>query len=298
MQIFTKSTILYTFLMVGIGFNSFSQTPFSGFMQGKNGGGLSFSATYEHYSSAFLFPEPIDKIPVFDEVSVNSFNIFGIYGVSDKLDVLVNVPYIQTLGAADPSVLDGLGYVNEQGGAQDVSVFGKYQFGKYKDVAFQAGAGFSTPLSNYSVASSLQSIIAIGNQATTFNGFLIAHYKDARGFFITGQAGYSIRTTAVPNALLSQLQIGFASSRFYIAGQVGNQTSFGGVDILRPGFTYFFPATKVNYTKVGATIYAPIDGNIGISFSGGGVVNGRNVGKATYGSFGFTYNFIYKSLTK
>ncbi len=102
----------------------------------------------------------------------------------------------------------------------------------------------------------------------------------------------------VPNAVLSKLKIGLATSRFYIAGQVGNQTSTRGVDILRPGFTNFFPATKVNYTKVGGTIYAPIDENIGLSFAGGAVVDGRNVGKAYYGSAGLTYNFIYRSLTK
>ncbi|HET8827946.1 MAG TPA: hypothetical protein VFM79_01330, partial [Pelobium sp.] len=161
-----------------------------------------------------------------------------------------------------------------------------------------AGAGFTTPLSNYSVEPTLQSIIAIGNQATTYNGFLLAHFKDERGFFITGQVGYSLRTKEVPNALLSELKIGLATSRFYISGQVGNQTSSGGVDILRPGFTNFFPATRVNYTKVGGNIYAPIDGNLGLSVGAGTIADGRNIAKSYYGSAGLTYNFIYKSLTK
>nr|WP_294897250.1 hypothetical protein [uncultured Pedobacter sp.] len=296
MQIFTKSAILSTCLMLGIGVNAFSQSPLSGFMQGKKGGGITFSTTHEHYNSAYLFPTPIDAIPVFNEVSVNSFNIYGVYGVSDKLDVIVNVPFVETEGHADQAVLDGLGYTNTESGAQDLSAFAKYQFAKKGNIAFQAGAGITTPLSNYSVARSLQSIISIGNQATTYNGFLLAHFKDERGFFVTGQVGYSFRTTEVPNAVLSQLTIGLATSRFYISGQVGNQTSTSGVDILRPGFTNFFPATKVNYTKFGGTVYAPIDGNLGISFGGGAVVDGRNVGKTYYGSAGLTYNFIYKAL--
>lgn len=298
MQIFSKSTILSTTLILGIAINAFSQSPLSGFMQGKKGGGITFSTTHEHYKGAFFFPEQIDEIPVFKEVTVNSFNIYGIYGVSDKLDFLVNIPFIQTSGAADQGVLDGLGYSNTQGGAQDIAAYAKYQFAKKGKVAFQVGAGFTTPLSDYSVEPSMQSIISIGNQATTFNGILLAHFKDERGFFITAQAGYSARTTAVPDAILSELKIGLATSRFYIAGQVGNQTSTSGVDILRPGFTNFFPATKVNYTKVGGTIYAPIDENIALSIGGGGVVDGRNVGKSYYGSAGFTYNFIYRSLTK
>lgn len=297
MQIFTKSAILSTCLLLGIAFNSFSQSPFGGFMQGKNGGGITFSTTHEHYKGAFLYPEQIDEIPIFKEVSVNSFNIYGVYGVSDKLDVIVNVPFVQTFGAANQDFLDGLGYSNSQEGVQDISAFAKYQFAKKGNIALLAGAGFTTPLSNYSVESNLQSIISIGNQATTYNGFLLAHFKDDRGFFITGQVGYSLRTTEVPNALLSELKIGLATSRFYISGQVGNQTSSSGVDILRPGFTNFFPATKVNYTKVGGTIYAPIDGNIGLSAGGGAIVDGRNVAKSYYGSAGLTYNFTYRSLT-
>ena len=298
MQIFTKSAISSAFVILGLSFNAFSQTPLSGFMQGKKGGGITFSATHEHYDSAFLFPDKIDNIPVYNEVSVNSFNIYGIYGISDKLDVLVNVPFIQTVGSGDRDALAALGFSNSQEGAQDITAYAKYEFARKGNVSFQAGAGITTPLSDYSVAKNLGSIISIGNQATTYNGFLLAHFKDQRGFFITGQAGYSARTTAVPDAVLSELKIGFAASRFYIAGQVGNQTSTGGVDILRPGFENFFPATKVNYTKVGGTMYTPIDENLGISVAGGTVVDGRNVANSYYGSFGLTYNFIYRPLTK
>jgi hypothetical protein len=37
-----------------------------------------------------------------------------------------------------------------------------------------------------------------------------------------------------------------------------------------------------------------LDGNFGLSISGGGIVDGRNVGKSYYGSAGLTYNFIYR----
>ncbi|HET8828458.1 MAG TPA: hypothetical protein VFM79_03920, partial [Pelobium sp.] len=66
MQIFTKVAFLSICFTLGIGLNSFSQSPLSGFMQGKKGGGITFSATHEHYKGAFLFPEQIDEIPVFN----------------------------------------------------------------------------------------------------------------------------------------------------------------------------------------------------------------------------------------
>lgn len=296
MKILTNKIVLSACLLVGLGINTLAQTPLSGFMQGKKGGNLTLSTTHEHYKGVYLYPEFIEETPIYKEVSTNSVSIYGTYGFTNKLDAIVNLPYIQTIGSADPNTLDGLGFFNSRDGIQDISAFLKYEVARKSNLSLQASVGFTTPLSDYKVNSSLESIIAIGNQATTFNGFLLAHFIDDKGFFITAQGGYSLRTTEVPDALLSELKIGFAAKRFYIAGQVGNQTSTSGVDILRPGFTENFPATKVNYTKIGGTIYTPLDGNFGLSISGGGVVDGRNVGKSYYGSAGITYNFIYRQL--
>ena len=294
MKILNKSLILNIAILLGVVTVSKAQTPLSGFMQGKKGGGVTSSVTSEHYKSVFLFPEEIDETPVFRSVTTNSVNIYGTYGITDKLDVVFNLPFITSTGNGDPAVLSDLGFGNSRSGIQDLSAFAKYEFSKKGNLSLQGGLGFTTPLGDYKVDEGLQSIIAIGNRATTLNGILIAHFKDERGFFITGQAGYSVRTTEVPNAILSELKVGVALERFYIAGQIGNQTSTGGVDILRPGFVGLFPATKVNYTRVGGTIYTPLDGNFGLSVSGGAIVGGRNVGKSSYGSAGITYNFIYR----
>lgn len=298
MRIFTTQSILATCLIIGTSISSFAQTPVNGFMQGKNGGGITFSGTHEHYKAAYLVPVLLEPIPIYNQVTVNSFSIYGNYGVTDKLDLIVNVPFVQTIGSGNPEVLSGLGFTNQREGAQDLTAFAKYEFAKFGSISLQGAAGITTPLSNYAVEPSLNSIISIGNQATTYNGILVGHFMDSRGFFITGQAGYSFRTTEVPDAVLSELKIGFAANRFYIAGQVGNQTSTGGVDILRQGFTGSFPATKVNYTRVGGTIYTPLDENLGLSISGGGIVDGRNVAKSYYGSVGVTYNFIARPITK
>ena len=57
MKTFTKKAILGTGLILGLTAGSFAQTPLSGFMQGKKGGGVSFSLTHENYKKVFLFPE-------------------------------------------------------------------------------------------------------------------------------------------------------------------------------------------------------------------------------------------------
>ncbi|MBU0695219.1 MAG: hypothetical protein KKE39_01650 [Bacteroidetes bacterium] len=296
MKIFTKAAMISSGLILGLTSISLAQTPLSGFMQGKNGGSVSFSLTNENYKHVFLYPDEIDETPIFNKVSTSSFNIYGTYGLSDKLDIIFNVPFIQTSGSANADVLKGLGYTNQRSGAQDLSAFLKYELAKKGNVSIQGSLGITTPLSDYKVDESLQSIIAIGNHATTFNGILLGQYKSSNSpFFVSGQIGYSLRSTAVPDAILSQLKAGFAFNRLYFDGYVGNQTSTGGVDILRNGFNGSFPATKVNYTKVGGSIYTPLDGNFGISGGGGAIVDGRNIGKSWYANVGVTYNFKYNN---
>ena len=296
MKIFTKAAMISSGLILGLTSISFAQTPLSGFMQGKNGGSLSYSQTSEYYKHVFLYPDEFDETPIFRKVTTTSFNIYGTYGFSEKLDLIVNIPFVKTRGFGDPDYLKLLGYSNERSGVQDLSAFLKYEFAKKGNVSIQGSLGLTTPLSNYKVDESLQSIIAIGNHATTVNGILLGHYKSPQSpFFVTGQVGYSLRTTNVPDAILSQLKAGFAFSRLYFDGYIGNQTSTGGVDILRNGFTGSFPATKVNYTRVGGNIYTPIDGNFGISGGGGAVIDGRNIGKSWYANVGVTYNFKYNN---
>lgn len=295
MRIYTKLFSVATLLMAGI-FSASAQTPLSGFMQGKKGGNFAFSLNHENYDQVYLVPDKVDGVPIFNSVTTNSINLYGSYGFSDKLDLVVNMPFIRTVGSGEQAVLNDLGYSNYREAAQDLSAFIKYEFAKKGDLSLQGSFGITTPVSDYKVDEGLQSIIAIGNRATTFNAVGLAHYKTANGFFVSAQAGYSLRSTEVPDAILSQLKLGLALSRIYVDGYISNQTSTGGVDILRDGFNGFFPATQVNYTRVGANIYAPVDGNFGINAGGGTTIAGRNLGQSSFFSFGFVYNFIYRSL--
>jgi hypothetical protein len=128
MKIFTKTAILSAGIVLGCTIGALAQTPLSGFMQGKKGGGVSFSFTAENYKKVLLFPEEIDETPVFRNVSTTSFNVYGTYGFSDKLDVVFNVPFVQSSGNGIPAVLSDLGFSNSREGIQDLSAFLKYEF--------------------------------------------------------------------------------------------------------------------------------------------------------------------------
>lgn len=292
MNHFRFSSII-ALLLLGVAVQA--QSPLSGFMNGKGKGSVALSYTAENYDNVFLVPADAKGVPVFNEVSVNSFSVYGTYGLSDRLDAVVTLPYISATGKASEGVLNELGFENERSGVQDLSVFLKYnplsvQVGE-NDLHFIVGGGFSTPLGSYRVDEGLQSIIAIGNRATTLNGLAIAQFRTPSGFFLTTQAGYSLRNGEVPNAVLGEIKAGYAAAKFYVDAWFAGQISDGGVNILGEGFTGFFPATDVSYNRAGITAYVPVGSGFGFSASVSRYLSGRNVGQSTGISGAVIYSF-------
>lgn len=284
-----KNGLLGTLVLMLLCFSTEAQSPLSGFMNGKGNGAIAVSQSVEKYDEVLLVPNDAKGVPVFEEVELNSTSIYASYGISDRLDVVMGLPYIKTTGNASEAVLNRLGFENTRSGIQDLSLFVKYnpfniQMGE-SNLNFLIGAGVRTPLGDYKVDEGLQSILAIGNRATSLNGLAIAQLRTPSGIFLTTQAGYSLRNNEVPNALLGEIKLGYAGSRIYADVWYAGQVSNGGVNILGEGFVGFFPATDVTYTRAGASVYVPIVGGFGISGGINQYLTGRNIGKST-GYFG------------
>jgi hypothetical protein len=301
MQKFTP-LLFGTILAFGIGPAAQAQSLVSGFMAGKHHGSVVVSGTTESYTSAYLAPEKTDRIPAFQEVRVNSLNLYGTYGLSDKVDFVLSVPYIQSKGKAPGQVINDLnslystqGYTNVRQGLQDVTALFKF-----KSYSRELGSNildllgvvsFSTPLSDYQSNTGYGYIIAIGNRATKYTASGVAHLKTASGVFATAQVGYSLRTGLVPNALIGEAKIGYAGPKTYVEGSASFQESNGGTDISENGFSGYFPSTRVNYLRLGASAYRPIANGFGLTLGASTYVAGRNIGKSTGFSAGVTYNF-------
>ncbi len=273
-----------------------AQSPVNGFMKKSGEGALVLSYSQESYNKVFLVPNEINGVPAFNDVTISSLSFFGEIGISDNFNLVLNVPHIKAKGNATEAVLTNNGFENERKGIQDLKIYAKYRFHtinfEKSTLDFIGAAGLETPLGNYSADEGLQSIIAIGNEATSFNGFGIATFKIKTGLFATGQLGYSIRNNDVPNALLSEFKLGYAASKFYVDAFIANQLSDdSGVDILGEGFTGFFPATRVNYTRIGVNVFMPITEKFGITAGTNAYISGRNLGKATGAYGGVVYSF-------
>ena len=297
------STLLFcTVFLAGSVASVRAQSLVSGFMAGKGHGSVVVSGTTERYTDVYLAPEKISGVPVFNEVRVNSLNLYGTYGLTDKIDAVVSLPYIQSKGQANGNVIQGLnalysteGYANVRQGVQDLTALLKF-----KSFSREIGSSildllgvvsFSTPLSDYQTNTGLGYIIAIGNRATKYSAAGVAHLKTNSGVFATAQVGYSLRTGLVPHAFTGEAKLGYAGPKTYLESSASFQESNGGTDITELGFTGFFPATRVNYLRLGVSAYRPVANGFGLTLGASTYVAGRNIGKATGYSAGVTYNF-------
>jgi hypothetical protein len=272
-----------------------AQSPVNGFMQKKGNGSVVLSHNFESYNTVFLVPEKITGVPIFNKIRINSTSIYGTYGLHDKLNIVLNMPYIQAKGGASDAVLQNLNYRNSQSGFQDISAYLKYQAWAIKtdNIAFNlmGAVGVKTPLGNYTVDEGLQSIVSIGNRATSLNALMIGLLRSNSGLFASGQVGYCVKNNQVPHAVMSEFKAGLIQPNFYFDVFIANQTSLSGTDILAEGFQGFFPSTKVNYTRIGLNVFAPIYRQFGLCAGSSTYIDGRNLGQSTsyYGAISVSF---------
>ena len=129
-----STLLLSTILLAGTTSALHAQSLVSGFMAGKGHGSLVVSGTTERYTSAYLAPERVQGVPVFSEVRVNSLNLYGTYGITDKIDAVISLPYIQSKGQAFGAAIADLntlypsqGFANTRQGFQDVTALLKFK---------------------------------------------------------------------------------------------------------------------------------------------------------------------------
>lgn len=242
-------------------------------------------------------------------ISTKMIGAMGNYGITDKLNVLFSIPYVQTKASAGP--LTGLK------GIQDLSLWVKWMPLDVKigrgDFSVYGVAGYSFPVSNY-VADYLP--LSIGLRSKNLSVRAIADYQ-IRKFFVTGSATYVHRSNIkidrtsyyttelhytnevkMPDAASFNFRAGYRSNSFTGELVFSNWTTLGGFDITKNNMP--FPSNEMNATRAGVafkytTIFLP-----GLSVIGGSntTVAGRNVGQSTDFTAGVFYVFDFKRKNK
>jgi hypothetical protein len=278
MRIFLTTSLIITCMLLALQ-QGMAQHLVDGFSQGKGKFAVALSHTRENFDEFYLGDKKTSiTIRGLDKIITQSENLYAAYGLTDRIDIVVNIPYISSKSRQMVENKE-VSEKNLQNGALVLEWKAWQTDGNTGALSFTTALGLSTPLSNYRT----NLIYSIGNQSSHINPSLLLQYKFANGLFINGQGGYSFRTNKVPDAALLAAKIGFAATRFYIDGWINNQTSTSGIDIGGPGFTpERFPETKVNTTNIGTSVYVRVVRSAGITLGGGTRLAGRNAGLPTW----------------
>ncbi len=242
-------------------------------------------------------------------VSAQSYALMGNYGVTDKLNVLFNVPYVSTKASA--------GTLHSMKGVQDLSLYVKY-LPLEKDLwkgtfAFYAIGGVSVPLSNY-VADYLPLSIGLRSKTASLRALVDYQYNN---IFFTGSATWVLRDNIkidrtayytdhlilsneveMPNAANFNIRAGYRSDRL-IAEAVFNQwKTLGGFDITRNNMP--FPSNRMDAATLGAKVKYVIFTEHEFAVEGGAdfTVAGRNMGQSNTYHGGLLYVFELKKKEK
>jgi hypothetical protein len=283
-----------------------AQTEIDGIMMSKNqlctGAVYQYSAWNNYWEGSFKRDNQN-----LGTVSNNNISVNANYGLSDKLNVIVSLPYVNSKASA--------GTLKGQDGLQDFSATVKYMPIEKTiggaTYSLYTIAGISIPATNY-VADFLP--LSIGSQSRTGTFRLMGDYQ--RGHFFTTLSGAYLKRAKItidrnayfttemiysnevvmPDVINLNFRMGYRSNRLIAEAIVDNQVTQGGFDITKNNMP--FPSNAMNAFKVGVHTKYTFPKKEALSLVGGfnRVLDGRNVGQtnAVYAGLFYIINFNKK----
>lgn len=238
-------------------------------------------------------------------VSAQGAAVMGNYGITNKLNVLFSVPYVQTKASA--------GTMLGQKGMQDLALTVKYMplektVGNATYSIYALGI-YSMPTTDYS-ADYLPLSIGLHSKTATlrlmgdvqveefFTTLSFAYSKRAnitidRNSYLADEVHYT-NEVDMPDAINFNLRLGYRSDRLIAEAVIDNWTTqSGGFDITKNNMP--FPSNTMNTWKLGLSAKYTLKQIPELAIVGGYniVTEGRNVGKAAslYGGIFYVIKF-------
>jgi len=179
-----RKTLAVTGILIGVSAGVKAQTDEDGIMMPKKNfcGGVMYShSSWNHYWEGTFKRNN----PNIGTVATQMIGLMGTYGLTNKLNVQIGVPYVTTTASA--------GTLHSQHGIQDLSLWVKWQAlkmsGSMGTLSVYLVGGGSLPLTNY-IADYLP--LSIGMHSKTLSGRLLIDYQE-RNFFATASGTYTRR---------------------------------------------------------------------------------------------------------
>lgn len=245
-----------------------AQNIIGAFNAGKGKLNIALSYNIESFEEFYKGDEKV--ILGLKEVSTKSVSLYSEYGITDRLGLVINLPYSSANSTNEN--------MKTMSNLQDFSFHLKYALRKPTTSPFQViGAlGVVFPASNYDPLVPL----TIGSHVVCIQGSLSGLYQFGNGFFGELSTSAIIRNESAPPVFRTTSKIGWSKNKFYGHLWYSKQHSFSGYDLGEPGSS--FQTLKVDYNKLGMYVSYRIISQISLSLSGGRVIGGRNVGQSYF----------------
>lgn len=236
-------------------------------------------------------------------LATENHQLYGIYGVTDKLNAFASLPFVQTSASA--------GVMAGQRGWQDVAFGVKYKFfqkpltGRGSFRAFGVVQA-STPVSDYS-PDLLPFSIGLASRRITGRGTI--HYRDRTGWFLNGSSAYTWRDGValdrpfyfsdgrlvfsdrvdMPNTVDYSASSGYIRGDLVLSGMYGGHRTLGGGDIRRQDMP--FVSNRLDFHRLGVWAKVPLPFHKPLALVGGfsRIVAGRNFGQSNAFTVGMMY---------
>lgn len=276
-----------------------AQTDIDGVMMEKNAfciGPMAGYSSWKNYWEGKLKRENLNL----GTVSASMYSIMGNYGITNKLNVLVGLPYVKTKASA--------GQLKGLKGLQDLSFWIKWKAYSKKTgqgrLSLFAIGGYSLPVSGYTADFLPMSIglesknLSLRAMADYQRGVLFAtlsgtyirrsNIKLDRTAYYTTEMHYS-NEVEMPDAAAFNFRVGYRDKGAYAELILDNWTSLGGFDITRNNMP--FPSNRMNATRIAFNGKYPMPFMPELSVTAGAftTVAGRNMGQST----GFNAGVFY-----
>ncbi len=249
----------------------------TGFLRGE--GKLDIAASYilDSYDEFWVGSHKVSD-PAVGEVERQSYALYGAYGLSDDVDLILSGAYVE----ADS---DGTGGFPEESDLQDLLAAAKWRIcermiGGGSTFSFALLPGIKVPMTDYEN----NAVTAIGDGQVDLRARVVAQLDFANGSFAALETGYDRRNGSPDDEVPAHLTIGTTiAQRLTVSPFLSRVESLGGPDIGNPSG---FPPVEEDYTRAGVSLFWRLNERWGLTGSWRTTLDGRNTGDADGFSIG------------
>ena len=249
----------------------------NGFMPAAGEGAVALSFSSESYDHFYRGETKVATPPFLGEVTTETVTLWGRYGLTDRIALVANLPYVDVEG-------DGRDRLGDSG-IGDLTALVKIRLADFGGGnTLTGGLGIRSDVGGYQG----DAPVSLGD-ASTDGLFRLVYQFQRGGFYVSQQVGYDLRGSDVPDGYPLYTELGYTFGRTTLNAFYSQYFADGGTDIGDAGFT--FPSNREEYQRIGGKAYVRFAGGFGVSASAFTTLDGRNTGDSSGFSVGGVATF-------